>query len=133
MSNNEYGYFQVVLKSTDTGATSLGQTADYKINLQGQYKLTLVYMDFNSLEATPPLRLINLYSPQLTQFYGNVRNITVMYPRLVASQNAEHLGIFEYCFYVNLNSQLSLQWREEDGSPMTDFDISTITFKYEKM
>ena len=133
MANNEYGYFQVVVASTDEGQTTPGQTSQYKIKLQGNYKLELVYMDINSVEITPSLRLIQLYSPELTQFYGNVSNLTLMYPRTLSSEHGESFGIFNYCFYVNLNNQLSIQFREEDGSPMIDFDFATLTFKYEKM
>ncbi len=131
MSSSDYGYFQVVLRSTDVGQTETGQTTDYKINLQGQYKLKLVHIDLKAQEEAPQLRLVNLYSPQLSQFFGNTRNVTVMYPRALSS--AETLGIFDYCFYINLNSILSLQWREDNGSPMLDFDISVLTFEYQKM
>lgn len=133
MANSEYGYFQVIVASTDEGQSTPGQTTNYKINLQGNYKLQLVYIDINSVQTTPSLRLIQLYSPQLTQFYGNVSNLTLMYPRTISTEFAESFGTFEYCYYINLNNQLSIQFREEDGSPMIDFDFATLTFKFEKM
>jgi len=133
--SQDYGCFQILMSSSNIGATGPnGSSADYPINLSGNYRLTLksaqihIYPDITEANTIP----IEIYSPNLLFSYSPTQLYpTLLYPRTANNAYQANLNID---FSVSLNSNIQIQLRNAiTKASLPDFKYAVLTFYYEKI
>lgn len=123
----DYGTFQLLVKSTDPGATTPGALAQYTTFLSGQYRLRLINVQINSTQGSATVRPVQIIFNGIENFYG-VQHATILYP----TRTEDLVGNFEIEYAAKLENTIGVQVREIDGTPMTEFAYCVLTFRYER-
>lgn len=128
MSGPDFGTFQILISSTDPGATTAGDFAQYTTFLSGQYGLRLINIQINSTQGSPAVRPVQVAFDNIGNWFG-VQYPTILYP----ARTEDLIGNYEIEFVAQLQSSIRVQIREITGLPMTEFAYAVLTFKYERM
>jgi len=131
----DFGSFQILINSTvnEFSATGSGQTDAYKVDLAGNYRLTLTGFQLNTQPAptggnvTP----VEIYSPNFIYPYGNVNYPTFLFPIITNERYASNFGMK---YHASLQSDMRIQIRDAvTKAPLTDLKFAVLNFDYEKI
>jgi len=129
--SDKYGSFQIVVQSSDFGATGAsGDYARYQISLAGTYYLTMTNFEMTTTDynVTDVGNLITIQSPNIILGRGNAPFPTFIYP-----QNSRFGGNLEITMTAQLQGFIELQIRNFDNSPLPELKCAVISFNYEKL
>ena len=135
---SEYGSFQILIKQSDQYATGAGgegygQTHPYKLDLAGNYRLTLKGFQAHLYPAVANANTIPLeiYSPNFLYPHSSVYYPTFLYP---IDANNKYQGSFDMSYTTALQSEIRIQIRNAlTHLPLDDLVYAVLNFEYEKI
>jgi hypothetical protein len=132
---SEFGSFQVLISSSvnEFASTGSGQTDAYKLDLAGNYRLTLTGFQVHSFPSPTGANVtpIEIYSPNFLYPYGNVNYPTFLFPIIPNEKYASNFGLK---YHASLQSDIRIQIRDAiTKQPLPDLKFAVLNFDYERI